>query len=238
MLQHGGFRAGGVILMDAHQLGFRAESFDAALITGVLHDLNIDKVAAEVHRVLRGRRPAGLLRAPELRPGHVGDPPGLAASPRDEGVRSDGAEEGLQEKELEAFRRLFAQAHVQRFNFSAKANRLRRRFGPFAEGLRWPDDLLLSAVPVLRRYCTCIVARFEKECEMERDGDGLWRFEKESLTTLLLWSTAMAGLGLIRWRRRSHRYPPGAYLTVRSDSRKGVGVGFSLHPLFAGNTYG
>jgi hypothetical protein len=73
---------------------------------------------------------------------------------------------------------------------------------------------------------------------MERDGDGLCRFENESLATLLLWSTAMTGLGLIRWRRRSHRYPPGAYLTVRSDSRKGVGVGFSLRPLFAGNTYG
>ncbi len=46
MLQHGGFRAGGVIVMDAHQLAFRAESFDAALITGGLHHLNIDKVGS------------------------------------------------------------------------------------------------------------------------------------------------------------------------------------------------
>jgi len=71
-------------------------------------------------------------------------------------------EEGLQEKGLEAFHRLFAQAHVRRFNFLAKTNRLRRRFGPFAEGFRWANYLLLSAVPVLRRYCTCIVARFGK----------------------------------------------------------------------------
>jgi SAM-dependent methyltransferase len=108
MLQDGGFLAGGVIIMDAHQLGFRAESFDATLITRVLHHLNIDKVAAEVHRVLR--RGGRLVFYEPLSYGPV------MWAIRQVWLRLHGMkeydttehEEGLQEKELEAFHRLFA----------------------------------------------------------------------------------------------------------------------------------
>ena len=48
------------------------------------------------------------------------------------------------------------------FNFVAKTNRLRRRFGPFANVQRWADHLLLTGVPFLTRYYTCVVCRFEK----------------------------------------------------------------------------
>jgi hypothetical protein len=62
---------------------------------------------------------------------------------------------------LHPFHERFAHGLIRKFNFVAKTNRLRNRFGPVAISLRWIDYVLLSPIPFLRRYCTDIVCRFE-----------------------------------------------------------------------------
>ncbi len=71
-------------------------------------------------------------------------------------------EEALSESDLLPLKEIFGSSFTHKFNFIAKTNRLRNRFGLFAGFLRWTDWLLLTTLPFLRRYCTCIVGRFEK----------------------------------------------------------------------------
>lgn len=161
-LKAGGFHAGSIAVMDGHFLGFRDQSFDNVFIAGVLHHMNILKVARELHRVLK---PGGQVVFYE--PLAYGR---FMWALRQTWLRLKGMkeyettehEEQLNEQDLAAFKDLFARSHVRKFNFVAKTNRLRNRFGPLASGLRWIDYVLLSSVPFFRRYCTSIVCRFEK----------------------------------------------------------------------------
>lgn len=82
------------------------------------------------------------------------------------------AHAGLRDSDLAPFRALFPRSLVRRFNFIAKTERLHDRFGLPARVLRSLDYVVLSAVPPLRRYCTAIVCRFEKESETP-GGSGL-----------------------------------------------------------------
>jgi len=71
-------------------------------------------------------------------------------------------EEALADADLVAFTQVFSAGFIRKFNFLAKTNRLRNRFGLLAGTLRWADYLLLTAAPPLRRFCTCAVCCFEK----------------------------------------------------------------------------
>lgn len=160
-LRANGYRAS-TAMMDAHAIALRPGSFDLAFASGVLHHMNLARVAQEVHDVLK---PGGrfvfyeplaygpvmwALRQAYLRVKRLRE------------YETTEHEEGLALADLEPFHNLFRTSAVRPFNFIAKTNRLRQRFGPLANGLRWTDYLLLSAVPFLTRYCTCVVCRFEK----------------------------------------------------------------------------
>ncbi len=147
---------------DAHRLQFADGTFDAVLIAGVLHHVNLPKALAEIRRVLK---PGGKVIGYE--PMRYGK---LAMRLRTAYLRFRGLsehehtehEEALSDADLAPFREQFADGFTRKFNFVAKTNQLRNRFGVFAELLRWTDYILLSIVPPLRRYCTCVVFSFRK----------------------------------------------------------------------------
>ena len=160
-LRANGYR-GATAMMDAHAIACRADTFDAVFASGVLHHMDLARVAHEVYSSLK---PGGrfvfyepLAYGPvmwALRQAYL----------RVKGLReyeTTEHEEGLALADLEPFHALFRRSMVRPFNFIAKTNRLRRRFGPVASTLRWADYLLLTSAPLLARYCTCVVARFEK----------------------------------------------------------------------------
>jgi len=157
-----GFSARSIAVMDAHDLGFKDARFDALFMAGVLHHLNIAKVATEAHRVLK---PGGRIVLYE--PLQYGP---IMWAIRQVWLRLNGLkeygttehEEALKEQDLLPFSEIFAKTYVRKFNFIAKTNRLRNRFGALAVSLRAIDYVILSLFPFLQRYCTCIVCRFEK----------------------------------------------------------------------------
>jgi SAM-dependent methyltransferase len=157
-----GFPSGSIAVMDGHAIALRAASFDAVFISGVLHHMNIDKVAGELHRVLRKGGRVVCYEPLDYGP--------IMWALRQLWLRLHGLreyettehEEQLKEGDLVGFQRVFAKSHLRKFNFIAKTNRLRNRFGPLATTLRWIDYGLLSLFPFLRRFCTCIVCSFEK----------------------------------------------------------------------------
>jgi len=157
-----GWYSGSTAVMDGHAIAFRDGSFDAVFISGVLHHMNINKVATELHRVLREGG-----RVVCYEPLNYGP---IMWALRQIWLRLHGLkeyettehEEQLKEDDLIGFQRVFAKSHIRKFNFIAKTNRLRNRFGPLALTLRWGDYLVLSAFPFFRRFCTCVVCRFEK----------------------------------------------------------------------------
>ncbi len=157
-----GFSARSIGVMDAHDLGFKDSTLDAIFMAGVLHHLNIAKVATEAHRVLK---PGGRIVFYEpLRYGPI------MWAIRQVWLRLNGLkeydmtehEEALKEQDLRPLTELFAKTYVRKFNFVAKTNRLRNRFGKLAVSLRAIDYVILSLFPSLQRYCTFIVCRFEK----------------------------------------------------------------------------
>jgi len=161
-LQESGLNGSSLSVVDAHSISFKDNSFDVVFATGALHHLNIAKVASEVHRVLK---PGGKFVCYE--PLKYGP---LMWAIKQAWLRMKGLqdhdttehEEGLAVADFAPFEKLFASGFVRPFNFVAKTNRLKKRFGPLAESLRWTDYLLLSALPFLRRYCTCAVVCFVK----------------------------------------------------------------------------
>ena len=157
-----GLSASVVSVMDAHSMAFANNKFDAVFIAGVLHHLNISQVSNEFYRILKN---GGLVVCYEpLKYGPV------MWTIRQIWLRLNGMkeynstedEDPLEEKDFEPLNDIFRKAHRRRFNFIAKTNRLRNRFGHLASFLRWIDYLILSLFPFLRRYCTCIVCRYEK----------------------------------------------------------------------------
>ena len=161
-LRESGFRYDSLAVMDAHSIAFRNSSFDAVFITGVLHHLNTARVVPEVHRVLK---PGGKVVCYEpLKYGPI------MWALRQLWLKLNGLkeyqttehEEGLKDSDFAPFNEMFTRGFIRKFNFVAKTNRLRNRFGPLALSLRWIDYVLLSAVPFFRRYCTGVVCYFEK----------------------------------------------------------------------------
>jgi 2-polyprenyl-6-hydroxyphenyl methylase/3-demethylubiquinone-9 3-methyltransferase len=158
-----GFQFDSIAVMDAHSTAYRDSSFDVVFMAGVLHHLNGAKVAREVHRILK---PGGRVVGYEpLKYGPV------MWAVKQIWLKLHGLkdyettehEEGLSVSDLDVFRQLFTGGFTRRFNFVAKTNRLRNRFGPLANSLRWIDYILLSTFPFLRRYCTTVVLCFEKQ---------------------------------------------------------------------------
>jgi SAM-dependent methyltransferase len=160
-LRANGYR-GATAMMDAHAIACRPGTFDVVFASGVLHHMDLARVAEEVHAALK---PGGrfvfyepLAYGPvmwALRQAYLR----LKGMPEYETTEH---EEGLALHDLAPFHALFRTSVVRPMNFVAKTNRLRRRFGPFANGLRRIDHLLLTGAPFLTRYCTCVVCRFEK----------------------------------------------------------------------------
>ena len=151
-----------IAVMDAHSTAFKSSSFDAVFIAGVLHHLNISQISNEIHRILKN---GGIVVCYEpLKYGQV------MWAIRKIYLYLNGLkeynwtedEEALGEKDFDPFKNIFRTTYIRRFNFIAKTNRLRKRFGLLAYFLRWTDYLLLSLFPFFKRYCTCIVCRFEK----------------------------------------------------------------------------
>ena len=157
-----GVSPGLVAVMDAHTLAFQSSSFDAVFIAGVLHHLDLEQVSIELHRILKKK---GIVVSYE--PLQYG-PVMLAVRKiwlKINGLKeyvSTEDEEPLRENDLAPFNNIFQNAEIRKFNFIAKTNRLRKRFGTIANVLRWTDYIILTVFPVLNKYCTCIVCRFEK----------------------------------------------------------------------------
>lgn len=151
-----------VSVQDAHSMALADNEFDVVVSTGVLHHLDIPVVAREIHRVLR---PSGRLIFYEpLRYGAI------MWKLRKIWLRTRGQqednrtahEESLEDTELAVLYHIFRRGRLRKFNFLAKTNRLKNRFGTFANILRWTDFALLSACPFLRRFCTCVLGEFVK----------------------------------------------------------------------------
>jgi ubiquinone/menaquinone biosynthesis C-methylase UbiE len=157
-----GLTPGFVGVMDAHAIALKDSSIDAVFIAGVLHHLDIDKVSNEIHRILKN---GGIFVCYE--PLNYGP---LMWKIREIWLYLNGKkeytwtqdEDPLQDNDLDPFRENFKETYLRRFNFIAKTNRLKKRFGLLANTLRWADYILLSVFPFFRRYCTCIVCRFIK----------------------------------------------------------------------------
>jgi ubiquinone/menaquinone biosynthesis C-methylase UbiE len=151
-----------ICVMDAHAMTFPDESFDLVFMAGVLHHVNLLKALSEIRRVLK---PGGRFVCYEpLQYGPV------MRFLKDVWLKLRGLqdynttehEEALTDKNLAPFHQVFTKGFIRKFNFLAKTNRLKNRFGPTGQFLRWVDYILLSAIPPLRRYCTCVVCCFEK----------------------------------------------------------------------------
>lgn len=157
-----GLSAGLVAVMDAHLMGFKSSSFDAVFAAGVLHHLDVGQMSREIHRILKK---GGMLVCYE--PLKYG--PFMWTIRRlwlylnglREYVWTDD-EKPFEPKDFSPFKNMFRVTLIRRFNFIAKTNRLKKRFGPLANFLRWTDYLILSGLPFLKKYCTCVVCRFEK----------------------------------------------------------------------------
>lgn len=161
-LQASGLPFETICVMDAHAMKFPDSYFDLVFMAGVLHHLNVAKALSEARRVLK---PGGKIICYE--PMRYGKFMRLLKTLwlKTKGLQDYGHtehEDALIDRDLFPFQQLFARGFVRKFNFLAKTERLKNRFGTFAESLRWADYVLLSAVPVLRRYCTCVVCCFEK----------------------------------------------------------------------------
>jgi len=151
-----------IAVMDAHSMAFKASSVEAVFMAGVLHHLDIDQFSSEVYRILKK---GGIVVFYE--PLKYGP---LMWTIRKIWLKLNGLkeyvwthdEEPLGENDLSTFKNIFRNSHTRKFNFIAKTNRLKKRFGPLANFLRWTDYMLLSVFPFFQRYCTCIVCRFEK----------------------------------------------------------------------------
>jgi ubiquinone/menaquinone biosynthesis C-methylase UbiE len=157
-----GLSPGLVAVMDAHSLAFQSSTFDAVFIAGVLHHLNLEQVSREFHRILKEK--GKVVSYEPLRYG----PLMLAIRKiwlKINGIKeyvSTEDEEPLKETDLNPFLNVFKNTEIRKFNFIAKTNRLRNRFGTVAKILRFTDYVILSLFPFLNKYCTCIVCRFEK----------------------------------------------------------------------------
>jgi ubiquinone/menaquinone biosynthesis C-methylase UbiE len=161
-LEAHGLPQGIVGVMDAHAMALKNDSFDAVFIAGVLHHLDINKLANEAYHVLKN---GGVLVCYE--PLNYGPimwkirKIWLYLNRKKEYTWTHD-EDPLQDNDLDPFREIFKKAYLRKFNFIAKTNRLKKRFGLLANTLRWTDYILLSMFPFFRRYCTCIVCRFIK----------------------------------------------------------------------------
>jgi ubiquinone/menaquinone biosynthesis C-methylase UbiE len=147
--------------MDAHALAFPNDTFDLVFIAGTLHHVEIRTVLSEVKRVLN---PGGRVVCYE--PMQYGR---CMRALKDawlfvNGLLKDRARtqhgESLTDRDPVPFREIFSRGVIRKFNFLAKTNRLKRR--ALAQSLRRADYILLSVLPPLRRYCTCVVCCFEK----------------------------------------------------------------------------
>jgi ubiquinone/menaquinone biosynthesis C-methylase UbiE len=161
-LQSNGLSFDTICVMDAHAMTFSDESFDLVVMAGVLHHVNLFKALSEIRRVLK---PGGRFVCYE--PLQYGP---IMRFLKDIWLKVNGLqdynttkhEEALSDKHLAPLRKVFAKGSIRKFNFLAKTNRLKNRFGMTGQLLRWADYILLSAIPPLRRYCTCVVCCFEK----------------------------------------------------------------------------
>jgi SAM-dependent methyltransferase len=149
-------RANGVSLpflqTDAHRLPFADASFDRIWGNAVLHHLDLERMAQELHRVLR---PGG--RAVFCEP--WGANPLLRLARRYlpyPGKERTVDEEPLRAEHLGPLRALFPSLAVQPCQFLAMARRLLPA-GRLTRWLEWCDDRLLPRLPFLSQLCRYVI---------------------------------------------------------------------------------
>jgi 2-polyprenyl-3-methyl-5-hydroxy-6-metoxy-1,4-benzoquinol methylase len=141
---------------DAERLPFAAGSFDRVWGSAILHHLDIAVAARELRRVLR--------------PGGVGvfcEPWGenpllhwvRRCLPYHAKARTPD-EEPLRRRQLNALRTVFPRVEMRGFQLLSMARRVLRP-GRVVAGLDWCDDMLLTRVPVLQRWCRYVVLRVQ-----------------------------------------------------------------------------
>lgn len=157
-------------VMDAQELSFLDESFDAVFCQSALHILiDYPACAGQLCRVLR---PGGKAIFCEEALGH--NPVlELVRWFRRRKYRACGGRT-LRYQDLEAFGRPFAEMRIHHFNLLLQAKQFlgRRAFHPGVKrvlrGLRAVDRMLLTALPFVRRFCGKVVVEYIKSPESSR----------------------------------------------------------------------
>jgi SAM-dependent methyltransferase len=154
-------RANGVSITflraDGERLPFAAGSFDAVWGAAILHHLDGERVAAELHRVLR---PGGVAVFCEP----WGENPFLGFARRwlpYSGKERTPDERPLRRRDLRPYRRRFAAVQVRGYQFLAMLRRVvrARRLGSALDGA---DRLLLRRWPGLENWCRYVVVTLRR----------------------------------------------------------------------------
>lgn len=149
-------RANGVAVgfaqADGNRLPFADGSFDRVWGNAVLHHLDIALAARELRRVLRPGG-VGVFCEPWGENRLLGWARRQWAYPAKERTPD---EQPLRHEHLRLLRRTFPRTEVQGFQLLSMARRVLPA-GRLVAGLDWCDDMLLSRVPVLQRYCRYVV---------------------------------------------------------------------------------
>ena len=132
---------------DGNRLPLQQGSFDRVWGNAVLHHLDLAQASAEIARVLRPEGCA-VFCEPWGENWFLRLARGRNASPLNDRTAD---EEPLRQRDLERFRRCFADVHVQGYQLLTMVGRAVRRQGRI-RGLEFCDRLLLDYVPSLRRY--------------------------------------------------------------------------------------
>jgi SAM-dependent methyltransferase len=146
------------VVCDGARLPFADGCFERIWGNAILHHLDLDQAAHELHRVLApggigvfcepwaGNRLLNWARQRLFYPGRHRTADEVPLGPRD----------------LEPLRRLFPSLRVQGFQFLSMVGRVLNE-PRLRSGLAWCDDLLLRRVPRWQRYCRYVVVTVGKD---------------------------------------------------------------------------
>ena len=150
-----------LVQADGERLPFADGSFDRVWGNAILHHLDLDRAAREIHRVLR---PDGVAVFCEP----WGENPLLDWARRRlpyPGKQRTRDERPLREGDLPALRAVFPGMEVEGYQLLSMARRVLGS-GTLSNGLAWCDARLLKRMPGLGRFCRYVVI------ELRRAGRG------------------------------------------------------------------
>jgi ubiquinone/menaquinone biosynthesis C-methylase UbiE len=148
--------AAAFVQADAERLPFAAGSFDRIWGSAILHHLDLAVAARELRRVLRPGG-AGVFCEP------WGGNPVLEWARRRlpyRGKERTPDEEPLRRRQVDVLRKVFPRVETRGFQLLSMARRVLPP-GRVVAGLDWCDDMLLTRVPALERWCRYVVLRVE-----------------------------------------------------------------------------